>query len=82
MVADTIGLPLGDESLVNCGGGAERVYASRAVVALGNGFVWEAQVNVMPKLPVQMLVGMDIISDGRFQLNYEGNEYVFEFERK
>ena len=38
-------------------------------------------MDVLPELPVHMVIGMDIISTGNFSLMYEENGYTFRFEQ-
>ena len=42
---------------------------------------WEVEVDVLPKLPVHMVIGMDIISTGNLSLTYEESGYTFRFEQ-
>ena len=43
---------------------------------------WEVQVDVLPKLPVHMVIGMDIISTGNLSLTHEGMGYILRFEQQ
>ena len=43
--------------------------------------LWEVEVDVLPKLPVHMVIGMDIISTGNLSLTYDDTGYTFRFEQ-
>ena len=37
--------------------------------------------DVLPELPVHMVIGMDIISTGNLSLTYEESGYILKFEQ-
>ena len=56
-------------------------WTTECKVSLTEYDLWEVEVDVLPKLPVHMVIGMDIISTGNLSLTYDDTGYTFRFEQ-
>lgn len=80
-VFDTLGLERGDDAQVQGSSGISDGWETVCNVALTEYDQWEVEVDVLPQLPVHMVIGMDIISTGNLSLAYEEGGYTFRFEQ-
>ena len=80
-VSDTLQLNRGNEIHVEGSAGVADGWESECIVAMSENDKWCVQVDVLPLLPVHMVIGMDIISTGNLSLSYEKDNYVFRFEQ-
>lgn len=80
-VFDTLGLERGDDAQVQGSSGISDGWETVCNVALTEYDQWEVEVDVLPQLPVHMVIGMDIISTGNLSLAYEESGYTFRFEQ-
>lgn len=78
-VFDTLGLERGDDAQVQGSSGISDGWETVCNVALTEYDQWEVEVDVLPQLPVHMVIGMDIISTGNLSLAYEESGYTFRF---
>ena len=56
-------------------------WTTECKVSLTEYDLWEVEVDVLPKLPVHMVISMDIISTGNLSLTYDDTGYTFRFEQ-
>lgn len=78
---ESIGLKRGDEIQVEGSAGLAKGWESVCKVSLTECDQWMVKVDVLPNLPVHMVIGMDIISTGNLSLTYEQEGYIFRFEQ-
>ena len=76
-----LGLKRGADAKVQGSAGISDGWETVCKVALTQYDQWEVDVDVLPELPVHMVIGMDIISTGNLSLAYEENGYTFRFEQ-
>lgn len=76
-----IGLKRGANAQVQGSAGITDGWETECRVLLTEYDQWEVQVDVLPKLPVHMVIGMDIISTGNLSLSHEGANYILRFEQ-
>ena len=76
-----IGLVRGNVAHVQGSSGVSKGWETVCRVSLTEYDVWDVEMDVLPELPVHMVIGMDIISTGNFSLMYEENGYTFRFEQ-
>lgn len=80
-VFDCLRLVKGNVAKVQGSAGITEGWETECKVALTEYDQWIAEVDVLPELPVHMVIGMDIISTGNLSLTYEESGYVFRFEQ-
>ena len=76
-----IGLKRGATAQVQGSAGITDGWETECRVSMTEYDQWDVQVDVLPKLPVHMVIGMDIISTGNLSLNHEGHSYILRFEQ-
>ena len=76
-----IGLERGATAQVQGSAGITDGWETECRVSMTEYDQWDVQVDVLPKLPVHMVIGMDIISTGNLSLNHEGHSYILRFEQ-
>lgn len=76
-----IGLNRGPAIQVQGSAGLTEGGTTECKVSLTEYDLWEVEVDVLPKLPVHMVIGMDIISTGNLSLTYDDTGYTFRFEQ-
>ena len=77
-----IGLRKGTSVHVQGSAGITDGWEANCRVSLTEYDQWEVQVDVLPELPVHMVIGMDIISTGNLSLCHEGSRYILRFEQQ
>lgn len=80
-VFNTLSLKRGQDVQVDGSAGISEGWEAECQAALTEYDIWTTVVDVLPKLPVHMVIGMDIISTGNLSLTYEDCGYVFRFEQ-
>ena len=78
---DAIELKRGAAARVQGSAGVTEGWEAECVVSLTEFDRWQLVVDVLPDLPVHMVIGMDIISTGNLSLTYEEDGYTFRFEQ-
>jgi len=78
---NAIGLRRGATAHVQGSAGVTEGWETECKVSLTEYDQWEVEVDVLPQLPVHMVIGMDIISTGNLSLTYEEDGYTFRFEQ-
>ncbi len=78
---NAIGLERGADAHVQGSAGVTEGWEANCNVMLTEYDQWEVVVDVLPELPVHMVIGMDIISTGNLSLMYEESGYTFRFEQ-
>lgn len=78
---NSIGLKRGSDAQVQGSAGIADGWETECKVLLTEYDQWEIVVDVLPDLPVHMVIGMDIISTGNLSLTYEESGYTFRFEQ-
>ena len=76
-----IGLKRGETAHVQGSAGVTEGWETECRVLMTEYDQWDVQVDVLPKLPVHMVIGMDIISTGNFSLVHEEQSYILRFEQ-
>ena len=76
-----IGLKQGETAHVQGSAGVTEGWETECRVLMTEYDQWDVQVDVLPKLPVHMVIGMDIISTGNLSLSHEGLSYILRFEQ-
>ena len=77
-----LALNRGEDAKVQGSAGVTDGWTSVCNVALTEYDQWSVEVDVLPELPVHMVIGMDIISTGNLSLAYEEGGYIFRFEQQ
>ena len=80
-VFNVIGLERGADAHVQGSAGVSEGWEAKCKVMLTEYDQWEVVVDVLPELPVHMVIGMDIISTGNLSLTYEECGYTLRFEQ-
>lgn len=80
-VFDILALDKGDETQVQGSAGISEGWETKCRVILTENDLWDTVVDVLPQLPVHMVIGMDIISTGNLSLTYEEDGYTLRFEQ-
>ena len=78
---NAIGLSRGSAIQVQGSAGLTEGWTAECKVSLTEYDLWEVEVDVLPQLPVHMVIGMDIISTGNLSLTYDETGYTFRFEQ-
>ncbi len=81
-VFQVLALNRGEDAKIQGSAGMTDGWSSICNVALTEYDQWSVEVDVLPKLPVHMVIGMDIISTGNLSLSYEEDGYIFRFEQQ
>ena len=76
-----LGLKRGEQAQVQGSAGISEGWETVCKVSITEYDQWEVEVDVLPQLPVHMVIGMDIISTGNMSLAYEESGYTFRFEQ-
>lgn len=80
-VFSILGLHKGEVTQVQGSAGISEGWETECRVMLTENDLWDAVVDVLPQLPVHMVIGMDIISTGNLSLTYEEYGYTLRFEQ-
>jgi len=80
-VFKTLELRAGEEVHVKGSAGIADGWQTECNIALTEFDQWSVKVDVLPELPVHVVIGMDIISSGNLSLAYEPDGYMFRFEQ-
>lgn len=76
-----IDLVRGADARVQGSAGVSEGWETECKVLITEYDQWEITVDVLPEMPVHMVIGMDIISTGNLSLTYEEDGYTLRFEQ-
>ena len=78
---DCVGLKKGKPIEIEGSAGIAHGWETKCNIAITEYDKWITKVDILPQMPVHMVIGMDIISTGDLLLKHINNEYIFQFEQ-